>query len=286
MVELAPQDGGLYAVGFAGDTFNTAWYARQVLGTGWDVQYFTAVGMDDASDRMIRFMKDAGIGTEQILRRKDRTVGLYMITLKGAERSFSYWRSTSAAKTLADDTDYLDQALSGVELAYFSGITLAILDVKGRQTLLQALSRVRSKGTKVAFDPNLRPRLWASIEEMCDSVTAASAIADIVLPSHEDEATFFGDKDSEATALRYLTAGSKVVVVKDGPGEILFARAGDRYRFKPPVAEAVVDTTAAGDSFNAGFLASFLDGCTEIESMAAGAKLAAKVISARGALVV
>lgn len=285
MVELAPQEGGLYSVGFAGDTFNTAWYARQMFPADWSIQYLTAVGMDDASDRMVRFIKEAGIGTDHVLRRKDRTVGLYMISLKGAERSFSYWRSTSAAKTLAEDPAQLEAALDGVDLAYFSGITLAILDPAGRETLMRALSQARAKGTCVGFDPNLRPRLWGSESEMCKAVTEAAKVSDIILPSHEDEASYFGDKTSVATGERYLAAGAKLVVVKDGPGEIVLMEGTGSCRFKPVKAENIVDTTAAGDSFNAGFLSSLLRGESKLAAMEAGAALAAKVIGSRGALV-
>lgn len=285
MVELAPQEGGLYAVGFAGDTFNTAWYARRTFAKDWKIGYLTGVGTDDVSDRMVRFMEEAGIETDQIQRRKDRTVGLYMISLKDGERSFSYWRSVSAARMLGQDPGLLDAALDGVELAYFSGITLAILDGAGRDTLLQALDRAKSKGTCIAFDPNLRPRLWASDSEMCAAITQAAGVADIVLPSFDDEARFFGDIDPEGTAQRYLRAGAGGVVVKDGPGAVLFARGQERSMYQPQAVQSVVDTTAAGDSFNAGFLAEWMASGRAEMAMAAGAQLAGQVIGARGALV-
>lgn len=285
MVELAPQEGGLYAMGFAGDTFNTAWYARRTLPPGWQVAYFTAVGTDDVSDRMLGFMRDAGVETGHIARRPDRTVGLYMISLKGAERSFSYWRSVSAARTLADDEARLAAALDGVKLAYVSGITLGILDPGGRARLLLALGKARAAGTRVAFDPNLRPRLWPSDAAMCAAIMAAAEVSDIVLPSYEDEARYFGDTSAEATAGRYLAAGAGMIVVKDGPGEVLLAREGHRLRHRPDPVHQVVDTTAAGDSFNAGFLAACLTGADEATALRKGSQLAARVIAARGALV-
>ena len=138
MVEMAPQEGGLFAMGFAGDTFNTAWYARRALPADWAVEYFTAVGRDDVSDRMLGFMAEGGVGTGHVQRRDDRTVGLYMISLRDGERSFSYWRSVSAARTLADDPAALDRALDGQRMAYFSGISIAILEPSARARLLAA----------------------------------------------------------------------------------------------------------------------------------------------------
>jgi 2-dehydro-3-deoxygluconokinase len=285
MVELAPQDGGLFAMGFAGDTFNTAWYARRLLPPEWRVSYLTAVGSDAISDRMLGFMAAARIDTGAVARHPDRTVGLYMISLNGAERSFSYWRSVSAARSLADDPDRLAGAFTGVRMVYLSGITLAILDDAGRGRLRAALSRARQAGTEVAFDPNLRPRLWPDEAQMCAVVSEFAALSDIVLPSHEDEARHFGDASAEQTLERYRAGGAGLVVVKDGPGPVLAASTQGRWRHLPAAVARVVDTTAAGDSFNAGFLSARLTGADMGVALAAGAGLAAQVIGARGALV-
>ena len=285
MVELAPQPAGLYAVGFAGDTFNTAFYARRCLSEDWSVAYFTAVGQDDVSDRMLAFMQGAGVATPDVLRLPERTVGLYMISLKGAERSFSYWRSQSAAKCLADDPTRLEQALSSAKVAYFSGITLAILDPAARQRLLAALSKARGRGVTIVFDPNLRPRLWASGQEMCAAIMAAAAVSDIVLPSHADEALHFGDADPSATLQRYGAAGVPTVVVKDGAATILASHEGQVATYTPPPVSDIVDTTAAGDSFNGGYLAARLAGQTPQAAAGLAAALASFVVEHTGAIV-
>ena len=120
MVEMAPTDvAGTYKMGFAGDTMNTAWYLRRLLGTDHQVDYFSAVGTDSASDQMLDFLEGAGIGTDHIARSANRTVGLYMIQLSEGERSFSYWRGQSAARTLAQDDTLLENALMGADVAFF-----------------------------------------------------------------------------------------------------------------------------------------------------------------------
>jgi 2-dehydro-3-deoxygluconokinase len=286
MVEIGPADAaGLYRMGFAGDTFNTAWYLRRRLPPGWTVDYVSAVGTDAASASMIGFMEAAGIGTRHVARLPDATVGLYLIELKDGERSFSYWRGQSAAKRLAEDEGRLRSALAGGDLAYLSGITLAILPPPDRARLLSALDDYRAQGGRVAFDPNLRLRLWPSPEAMTEAVAEAARHADIALPSFEDDAGAFGDPDPEACARRYAALGAAEVVVKNGAERMVALADGAWHAHHPLPAREVVDTTAAGDSFNAGYLACRLTGGTVAEALARGSALAARVVGGRGALV-
>ena len=286
MVEMAPQvQAGHYRMGFAGDTLNTAWYLRQLIDDNKSVDYFTAIGTDVASDRLMTFLIDAGIGTQHILRRDDRTLGLYLIQLTMGERSFSYWRGQSAARTLAADPAVLAAAIAGADLVYFSGITLAILPPSDRITLLKALGYYRRSGGQVAFDSNLRPKLWNTTKVMKDWVMRAAAVSDIMLPSHDDETLFFGDKNPSATAQRYANIGVSCVVVKDGPGAVTTLQGGTLAQHATQSVTKVIDSTAAGDSFNAGFLAVHMDGRPIHEAIASGARLAAKVIQSRGALI-
>lgn len=284
MVELAPAGDGLFRSGFAGDTFNTAWYLRRLLPDDWSVAYATCVGDDAVSDRMLDFMANAGV--QPAARRiPDRTVGLYMIHLRDGERSFAYWRDTSAARLLAADPAWLGDTLTGADIVLFSGITLAIVPPRDRPALHDALARARSEGTVIAFDPNLRPRLWPDAATMCAAVDAAAGFADILLPSFEDEQTFFGDATPSATLDRYRRRGAKAVVVKNGPGEIVAWQDGSgEARYTPPPVRAT-DTTAAGDSFNAGFLAARAEGADLLSAMKAGSRVAGIVCGAPGALV-
>lgn len=282
MIELSPTPQGTFSMGFAGDTFNTAWYARRLGGPGVDVAYFSAVGDDEPSERMRDFMSRAGI-TPELAVRAGRSVGLYMISLKDGERSFSYWRSASAARTLADDLTTLP-CQSG-DIAFFSGITMAVLSDIARERLLSVLSKARKSGVTVAFDPNLRPRLWPDTQTMCNWVMAAARVSDIALPSFEDEQGFFGDASIDASAERYAGAGVNTVIVKDGPGPVLVQNDNARAIVATVTAETVVDTTAAGDSFNAGYLVGRMEGLGEEDAVRQGCLLARKVIGARGALV-
>ena len=81
MVELSEATGGLLRRGFAGDVFNTLWYAKRALPTDWEVGLQTALGTDPISDQMMVFFQGAGIATRRIQRLPDRSPGLYMIHL-------------------------------------------------------------------------------------------------------------------------------------------------------------------------------------------------------------
>lgn len=277
---------GVLSMGFAGDTLNTAWYLRRSLGMDWDVDYLTAIGTDMLSDRLLDFLSGEGIGTGHVRRLSDKTIGLYYISLKDGERSFTYWRNDSAARRLASDPAAIAKALEGADVAYWSGITLAILSPTDRAALLEVLSQFAGRGGKVVFDPNLRPRLWESADTMRGWIHRAAAVSGLCLPSFDDEATHFGDASPVETAERYRSQGTARVVVKNGPGDVTIVDAIGAVATVPvPAAAAVVDTTAAGDSFNAGYLAAELTGASMREAAQAGALLAGKVIGARGALV-
>ncbi|WP_425100143.1 sugar kinase [Tropicibacter sp. S64] len=285
MVEMAPAEGGLFRKGYAGDTFNTAWYARRLLPEAWEVSYGTAVGTDAVSTDMLDFIAAQGIGTETIRQDAKRTLGLYMITLDRGERSFSYWRGQSAAKTLGDDPAWLDHILEDKTLVQFSGITLAILPPEGRSALCAALARARARGTHVAFDTNLRPRLWEDAPTMAAGLKLGASVSDTVLPSFDEEQLCFGDTLPDETIARYRTLGATCVAVKNGAEMChVWSEAEGDYRFDPPAVPEVVDSTAAGDSFGAGFLATRAMGGSVAEATQAAAGLAAQVIQHRGAL--
>lgn len=283
MVELAPVGAGQYRRGFAGDTFNTAWHMAQWLGAAAEVGMITRVGQDALSDAFVAEMAADGMTLSGISRDLHRQMGLYMIQLDGAERSFHYWRETSAARHLADDGAALARALDGVGLAHLSGITLAILPPTARETLFSVLAAFRAAGGVVSFDPNIRPRLWGSQAEMRTTITRMLLGCDIALPSLDDERAHFGDADAGAVVARMAALGLGEVVVKDGAGPVTFGDGGARTVFATPPLTGIVDTTGAGDAFNAGYLAARLMGEAVAGSIAAGQRMAAAVLAHHGA---
>lgn len=284
MLELSGGQDGNWRMGYAGDTFNTLWTMRALMPEAVPADYVTAFGDDPFSARQKAFFSEHGIGTAASPAVAGRRPGLYAITLSGAERSFTYWRSDSAARLLADDPESLEESLRARELVYFSGITLAILEEPARKNLFAALHRARKEGSRIAFDPNYRPRLWPSPEAAQRAFDEALAGSDIALPTFPDEAELYGDADQHATIRRMKDGGVAEIVVKNGADPTLLLADGREARVPALSVARPVDTTGAGDSFNGAYLAARLAGDSPEAAVRRAHSVAATVIQVYGAL--
>ena len=285
MAEFSPDEQlGKFNLGFAGDTFNTAWY---IANNHADVNsaYFSKVGDDELSDQMLKFMSDNQVDTRYITTVAGSTIGLYLISLVNGERTFSYWRNKSAATFLGQNVDDVGNAMKKQDMIYFSGITLAILDQNSRENLFSCLKSARRAGKKIAFDPNLRPKLWNDKKEMCDVIMAGANLSDIILPSFEDEATWFLDADPMSTLARYQNVGAETVVVKNTGDPVSFWSQHGTGTYLVESVEKIIDSTAAGDSFNAEILVGLLREIPLADAINNAANLAKKVLMGQGALV-
>lgn len=283
MLELSGAGGGAWNLNYAGDTFNTLWAIRALTDATMPADYVSAFGDDPFSAGQIEFFAANGIGIAASPIIAGARPGLYAITLTGAERSFTYWRSDAAARQLAEDQGALNKSLQNRSLVYFSGITLAILSPAARGRLLLALDQARQRGSRIAFDPNYRPRLWQSVQEARGAIADALPLIDIALPTFPDEQALFGDSTPDGVAYRLSAAGVKEIVVKDGAEPALVVDGDSRERV-PAVKVTAVDTTGAGDSFNGGYLAARLAGKPPAEAAAIAHRVAAATVQVRGAL--
>ncbi len=284
MIELRQDGERRYGLGFGGDTLNAAVYlARQ----GVAVDYATVLGDDTFSDDMIELWRGEGIGTELVVRLPGTVPGLYLIRLgPRGERWFHYWRGEAPARRYFDlpETPALVERLAGHDLIYLSGITLSLYAEATRYRLFDLLDRVRARGGRVAFDPNFRERGWPDRAVARAVFGALLDRADIVLPTFDDERTLFGDASPEATVERLRGHGIGDIVVKNGAEPCLVLTA-DGLALVPPEPVEPVDTTAAGDSFNAGYLAGRLRGLDPVTAARRGHRIAGRVVQHRGAII-
>ena len=272
---------------FGGDTLNAALYLARLLGPQ-RVAYVTGLGTDGMSDEMCAAWQEEGIATGCVLRLPAKLPGMYLIETDAAgERRFHYWRSDAAARHWlhAPGADAVLRQLAGARMVCLSGISLAILAPADREVLLAALAQCRAAGGQVVFDNNYRPRLWDSAEEARDAYRRVLALASIALLTLDDEVALYGAVDAYAVVAKTRALGVAEVVVKCGAAPcVVWADGRLDVVAAPPVAD-VVDTTAAGDSFGAAYLAARLRGAGGAEAAAAGHVLAGAVIRQRGAII-
>ncbi|OCR21604.1 ketodeoxygluconokinase [Pseudomonas syringae] len=288
MIELQQHANGSLQQSFGGDTLNTAVYIARLLGRTAQVDYVTALGDDSFSDAMCRVWEQEGIGLSKVQRLPGRLPGLYCIqTDANGERRFLYWRNEAAVRDCFNtpESDAILNELQNYDVVYLSGITLAVLGEHGRERLLSRLAQVRARGVRVVFDNNYRPRLWENVDQAREAYRACMACVDLALLTEDDEQALYGYADSEALLTAYRELGISEVVVKRGARSCLVESGGERFEVAAHPVSRVVDTTAAGDSFSAGYLVMRLRGASPVEAANAGHHLASLVIQHPGALV-
>lgn len=294
MIELS-QKGSDLSRGFGGDTLNTAVYvARQVSKQNLNVHYVTALGTDSFSNEMLAAWQQENIDTSLIQRLDNKLPGLYVIeTDSTGERTFYYWRNDAAARfwLTSPQADEICQRLEKFDYLYLSGISLAILDSASRQRLLTLLRACRANGGKVIFDNNYRPRLWQSKEETQQAYRDMLTCTDIAFLTLDDEDMLWGEKPIEQVIERTQNLGVSEIVIKRGADScIVWVKEGfEAHQYDVPAVklpkEKVVDTTAAGDSFSAGYLAVCLTGGSAHDAAVRGHLTASTVIQYRGAII-
>lgn len=285
-IELARGDDGRFALQSGGDTFNTAIYLARA---GISTAFATALGDDPYSDAIAALAKAEGIDADLIVRVAGRLPVLTLIDsdAQSARRQHS-WRETAPARELFELPGWsrVAEALTAAQLIYFSGITLSLYSNTGLGRFLAAVELARKNGATIAFDGNFRPRGWGGDLARTRTVFAeALKRIDIALPAYDDEAVLWGDPSPEATIERLQAFGINEIAVKNGPNTALVAAGGARDAIPVPQVVTPVDPTAAGDGFNAGYLAARISGAKPADAAQAAHRLAARVLGHRGAIV-
>jgi 2-dehydro-3-deoxygluconokinase len=287
MIELSVNETGRQAlIGYAGDTLNTAIYLRRKMSDSHFVYFVTSLGQDQFSDTMLSYIEDEGILYDQVARHETKLPGIYSISKDDTgDRTFAYWRESSAARTLFAGSDF--SPLENMDVVYFSAITLAILPSDIVADFFAWLLTFKQNGGRVAFDSNYRPKLWPDVETAQRIVQQAWELTDVGMPSIDDEMHLFGDVDEAAAITRLSSYGVPQLIVKRGEAGPLLISDGQVQTSQNgfEAATVIVDTTAAGDSFNGAFLAAYFDGQPLDDAMLAGHNMASKVIGFHGAII-
>jgi 2-dehydro-3-deoxygluconokinase len=286
MAELRQVDGGLYALGFAGDAYNAAVYLKRSA-PQVRVDFLTAIGECSLSRAMRECFAAEGVEDALAFTAKDREIGLYMIELDAVgERRFHYWRSASAARRWLQLLMQNGGAarLAGADLVCLSGVSLAILpDDEARASAIELLGSLKDRAGKIAFDANLRPALWRNIDAARAAIAPMIRLADIFRASDEDAALLTGAREN-GTQIGALRAGGahEIALTLGAAGCIVTTQ--DDVVALPALAVDVKDTTGAGDAFTGAYLAARLSGAAPVDAAEAALKIASRVVTYPGAI--
>ncbi len=281
LVEFSSREDGAFVPAYAGDAFNTLFYASRLgLATG----FISALGDDLFTPMILAGIEREGIDRSRLLRLGGRRNGLYVIELDGrADYTFHFWRAGSAATQtlLHHDPDDLAEYCATAPFFLLTGVGLAVLE--GRERLLELLERIAGR-TRLVFDTNYRARLWESPERFRERMEEVLPYADILLPTAGDLHAAYPGTGIGELCDRFLGMGAGIVAVKQGERGCVLAGTGELLEIPPPEPVRVVDTTGAGDAFNAGFLAGLLRKQPPYECCLLGHRVAARAIGVRGAI--
>lgn len=290
MLEVQANGFGPAVLSYGGDTFNTAVYLRRCSSPdAIEVGYATGLGDDPLSQKLMNEWTELGLDLRQTRKIAGKLPGMYLIeTDDSGERRFHFWRESSAARSYFDiDLSPLEAEANQIDCFYFSGISLAILNAEARQKLFTLLACQKAKGKQVVFDNNYRPRLWPNkitTQQVFNEALAVSTLAMITADDHKD---VYELNTLDEAVVHAQSLDVEEIVIKRGAKPTL-VRAKNSKNWEQAatqLVEKVVDTTAAGDSFAAGYLSRRLLGAAPLIAADFGNRVAACVVQHRGAII-
>lgn len=236
------------------------------------------LGDDEAGQLVLDRVRAEGVDTRGVRRVPGRPTGLFLREEVAGQVRVYYYRSGSAASTMAPGT--VDPALlDGATWLHLTGVTLALADCCS-DFVHWMVGEAHRRGVRVSFDVNYRSRLW--------DATMARASLEKVLP--EVDLLFVGDDearalwewtDEEQAVARLAALTPAELVLKRGARGATAWTDGERFDGEPfPVPQ--VDPIGAGDAFAAGYLAAHLRGATPPERLAVANAMGALCVSTLG----
>ena len=286
MIELLQNNGVINEQGFAGDFYNTAVYLKRLF-PAISTRLLSAVGQDEMSGKMLKTFENENLDIQHVFKLADQQPGIYVVqTDDEGERSFLYWRESSAARQVIKSlSDEVIKTLSEDDIFFFSGISLAVIPPDDRAEFWRCIDKFKSAGVKIAFDLNYRPKLWASKEEAQEQFNLAFQASEILLPGVDDFSSIF-DIDTLEGVIEYFTRYEfDELIIKNGEKSVECLSASGQETVAVTTVENVIDTTSAGDSFNGAYLGARMSGKSIAASVELAVDVAGFVIQHKGAIV-
>jgi 2-dehydro-3-deoxygluconokinase len=248
-----------YLQGFGGDTSNMIIAAAR---QGARAAYVTRVGDDEFGRMLLALWRSEGVDTRAVAIDPQAHTGVYFVTHGPQGHVFSYLRAGSAASRLRPEELPLE-LLRGARFVHASGISMAI-SASACDAVLAAFEQARAAGAKIAFDSNLRLKLWPLARARA-LIGAAVRLADYFFPSLEDARALSGLDEPDAIVDWAHALGAKAVFLKLGAHGVIVSDGARRQRLAGFAVQAV-DATGAGDCFCGAALARLAAGDSVFEA--------------------
>jgi sugar/nucleoside kinase (ribokinase family) len=249
---------------------------------GYQVGYVSSLGQDSLGRNLLDFMTAEGIDVRHVRVDGRYPTGFMLKSMvrDGSDPEVEYFRRGSAASHLSP-ADIPDGLIQQARLLHLTGISPA-LSPGCRELVFAMAQQARAAGRVITFDPNLRPRLWATQAEMIATVHVLASLSDVVMPGLAEGRLLTGLRHPEQIADFYLKLGARQVVIKLGPQGAYFASATGSGRAPGLPVRSVVDTVGAGDGFAVGVISALLEDLPLHAAAARGNAIGARVVQFRG----
>jgi len=247
----------------------------------------TAVGEDPFGQFLIRELEKNGVDTSCVKVKKGMRTTITFVANEPetGERSFIFYRkpwitgTADSALSIEDvDLDYISNA----SILHVSGFSLS--QNPSRKAVLTAVEHAKRTGVKVSFDPTLRVDVWNSERTVRRLYRQMLKLSDIATFSREEAEFIFGTDNPEKAAETALKYGVKVAGIKLGADGALLKTEEGQKLYVPAFKVEAIDTTGAGDGWNAGLLVGMLKGWDLETCVTVANAVGALVVTKHGAI--
>jgi dehydrogluconokinase len=280
---VAEQAGDLASVGqfhkrIAGADSNVAIGLSRL---GFKVAWLSRVGADSLGRFVIDTLEKEGVDCRHVDIDTAHPTGFQLKsrTEDGSDPAVEYFRRGSAASHLSPDS-IVPQLLNARHL-HATGIPPALSET-ARQMSFELMTRMREAGRSISFDPNLRPSLWASEQQMVSEINRLAALAHWVLPGLSEGRLLTGFDDPADIAAFYLDQGAEAVAIKLGPHGAYYRTQQDQGFVAGVPVHTVIDTVGAGDGFAVGMISALLENHSFADAVQRANWIGSRAVQSRG----
>ena len=285
MIEIANTKNNHFIQSFAGDTLNfSAYLDKKKI----KVDYLTSIGKSKINKNLFDIFRLKKISPKLVNIHKDKESGLYLIkNYKNGEKQFYYWRDNSAAKDYLNNLNYnkLISKFTKYDYVYFSGITLALLSKEKRMNFYEFIKVIKQKNIKIVFDLNIRLNRWSNKLQLNKTLNLFLPLVSILFGTGEDMKNWKNNDN--------VIFFNKIINKNNIQHAVYRKNASYNYAFINnkhftninKIRNTIIDSSGAGDGFNAAYISEFVTTQNAIKSLKAGHNMGLKVVMKKGAII-